>query len=798
MTVLKCMFSPTSLTCQMVIRFLIVTGIVSAVCFFCQIKRSVAAEPKQYAVSLTAKAVGLEGTSAVSFLEQGKLAFRRGDFAEAAYDFQKSISLYNDKADQLNRYEALVLLAQLDHLNGRYRKALETLDEARVLAEELGNKQQLAVVENLIGNAHLGQGDEKSASKHLETAYAIANGSQDQGVAAMVLNNLGNLYSAQLKDAEALAAYRDSAKKAEYAGNILLSATAQINGATAAQRAGDLAEAIDLLAAGINQLQNIEDSYARTSNLINAGLCYVSLAKKMPQNEDLVWQAYDTFQDALADAERRADPRSASYAYGFLGKLYAEQGQLQEAQVLTEKAILSAQMQNTAESLYRWHWQNGRLLQQLGHIDKAIVSYRYAIGELQRIREEMASCYAAPERSYQTTASKVCAELVDILLHEASSSKNEADVQALLVEARDTLEVLKVYELREYFQDDCIDASRSVEKKLDQVSSKTAVFYPVVLPDRAELLVSFAGKLKRITIPVEVDVLTQEVREFRNKLVKRTTWEFLPHAQKLYDWLIRPLEIELEAMNTEVLVFVPGGPFGTVPMAALHDGHEFLISHYQIAVTPGLILTDPKPINQEGARLLSMGVTKAVQGFSGLPYVADELQGIGQFFNGKILLDEEFRLANMELELRKEPFSLVHIASHGQFGGDVKETFLLAYDEHFSMERFGEYVGLFRFRDEPLDLLVLSACETAAGDDRAALGLAGVAVRAGARSALATLWNVNDLGSYELIVEFYRQLRSPGISRAAALQAAQLKLVSDMRYEHPFYWAPFLLINNWL
>ena len=108
-------------------------------------------------------------------------------------------------------------------------------------------------------------------------------------------------------------------------------------------------------------------------------------------------------------------------------------------------------MQNTAESLYRWHWQNGRLLQQLGDIDKAIVSYRYAIGDLQRIREEMESCYAAPEISYQTTASKVCAELVDILLHKASSSKNEEDVHVLLVEARDTLEVLKVYRTQGIF-----------------------------------------------------------------------------------------------------------------------------------------------------------------------------------------------------------------------------------------------------------------------------------------------------------------------------------------------------------
>lgn len=246
------------------------------------------------------------------------------------------------------------------------------------------------------------------------------------------------------------------------------------------------------------------------------------------------------------------------------------------------------------------------------------------------------------------------------------------------------------------------------------------------------------------------------------------------------------------------MVFVPDGPLGTVPMAALHDGHQFLISRYQIAVTPSLSLTDPRPIKQEGARLLSMGMTQAVQGFPGLPYVGDELRDIGQLFPGPVLLNGDFRLANMEMELKNEPFSMVHIASHGQFDGNVSESFLLAYDERFSMDRLSEYVGLFRFRDEPLDLLVLSACETAAGDDRAALGLAGVAVRAGARSALATLWNVNDPASYELIVEFYRQLRSPHVSRAAALQAAQLKLVGDMRYEHPCYWAPFLLINNWL
>ena len=281
-------------------------------------------------------------------------------------------------------------------------------------------------------------------------------------------------------------------------------------------------------------------------------------------------------------------------------------------------------------------------------------------------------------------------------------------------------------------------------------------------------------------------------------LVKRTTWEFLPHAQRLYDWIIRPMEKDIDAAKPDTIVFVPDGALRTIPMGALHDGKQFLITRYPIAVTPSLNLADPRPFKRENAKLLSLGLTKAVQGFPGLPYVSDELKTLQEIYGGTLLMDENFRLSNVESELKKNPFSMVHIASHGQFGGNVENTFLLAYDEKFNMDRLGEYVGLFRFREEPLELLTLSACETAAGDDRAALGLAGVAVRTGARSALASLWHVNDPASYELITEFYRQLRNPLISRAAALQAAQMKLIADQRYDHPGYWAPFLLINNWL
>jgi len=195
---------------------------------------------------------------------------------------------------------------------------------------------------------------------------------------------------------------------------------------------------------------------------------------------------------------------------------------------------------------------------------------------------------------------------------------------------------------------------------------------------------------------------------------------------------------------------------------------------------------------------LAVGVTEAVQGFPALPNVAAELQELQTLLGSENLVNREFLAANFETKLKEQQFSIVHVASHGEFGNDVENTFLLTFDDKLSLDRLSQMVGVFRFRDDPLELLTLSACDTAAGDDRAALGLAGIAIKAGARSALATLWNINDQATVGLVLDFYRELKNPAISRAVALQRAQLKLIDNPRYEHPGYWSAFLMINNWL
>ena len=310
-----------------------------------------------------------------------------------------------------------------------------------------------------------------------------------------------------------------------------------------------------------------------------------------------------------AAAASAGDRRTASYAWGYLGALYEEEHRYNEALELTRRATFAAQQVTAPESPYRWQWQSGRVLKKLGSTQAALAAYRRAVTTLQSIRPELIRDGVA-QGSFRETLGPLYLELVDLLLQ-----------QPLLTEARDVVELFKVAELRDYFRDDCVDLALAKVTKLDVLAQSAVIVYPILLPDRTELLVSLRSGLKHVTVPVGVDRVTQEVRQLRRKLEKRTTREFLPHAQQLYDWLIRPLEPDLDAARTKTLVFVPDGALRTIPMAALHDGQRFLIARYALATTPGLNLTEPRPVNRENTRVLALGVTKAVQGFPALPNV---------------------------------------------------------------------------------------------------------------------------------------------------------------------------------
>jgi len=730
---------------------------------------------------------------------EGLAFFRQGNFEQAIDSWVSAAQLYDKAGNADGKSVVLIRLSQAYLAAGHYKKSIASLESSLSISKELRNQTRVAAILGHLGNVYIAVGPPDKADKYLKKGERLARELGNVGVLADILNNLGNFHASRNNAEEAIQAYSEAKDLAEKDNNQILAARSAANAAMVCIQTGRHRMSKPLLDEAFNLTQSLSDSHEKAFGMINIGLAYVDLHKH-PANTDtqLLHLAYQSLKEAARTAQHMGDLRALSYAWGYLGNLYETEKRYEEALLLTRQASHAAQQVHSPESLYLWQWQTGRIFSATGQIDAAISAYKRAVDTLQTIRQEMSVIYGSRQSTFRDTTGPLYFELVDLLLKRTDTIQERSLYTSYLMEAREIVELLKVAELRDYFKDECVVATGSEKTPLDIVSQSGVVVYPILLEDRTELLVTLPTGIERFTVPIGSSRLTKEVRRFRRSLEKRITHQYLKHAQKLYDWLIRPYEQTLKSISAETLVFVPDGPLRTIPMAALHDGKKFLIDKYALATTPSLNLTDPKPIDLENINILSLGLTESSQGFPPLPYVEREMQAIQRLYNGKTMMNKDFLLSNLENTLLEEPFNIIHIASHGQFKGDRRKTFLLTFDAKLTMERLDHCIGLFRYRDEPLDLLTLSACETAAGDDRAALGLAGIAVKAGARSALATLWYINDQASSELVAEFYRQLRKPKMSRGKALQLAQLKLLNDPRYKHPCYWAPFLLINNWL
>jgi CHAT domain-containing protein len=327
------------------------------------------------------------------------------------------------------------------------------------------------------------------------------------------------------------------------------------------------------------------------------------------------------------------------------------------------------------------------------------------------------------------------------------------------------------------------------------------VLYPSVLPDRLELLLRVNGRLHRRTVSIDQASLADNAVRLRELIQDRESERFLTYAQRLYRWLVAPVRAELDAASIRTVVVVPDGPLRVIPFAVLHDGARYLVADYAVVVTPSLTLTAPQPLAGSRLQALLAGVSDSVQGFAPLPNVSAELATIQKQIESKVLVNGEYTTTKVAAALTRGDYGIVHMATHSVVGETPADSFLLTYDGRLTMADLERLLRAGQFRKQPVELLTLSACETAVGDERAALGLAGIAVRSGARSALATLWRVSDPAAATLMNRFYQQLSTRGsspVTKASALQAAQRSLLADPATQHPAHWAAFVLIGNWL
>jgi CHAT domain-containing protein len=534
---------------------------------------------------------------------------------------------------------------------------------------------------------------------------------------------------------------------------------------------------------------------------------------------------------------------------------------------LNQQAIQQAQSINAHDLLLELEWRLGRLSKNQRQIPEALLAYQHAVDHIEAIRHDIPVEYHNGRSSFREILEPVYLGLADLLLLQASQQSGE-NKTALLRRARETVELIKQSELEDFMGGRCAVHS-SKKALLEAVEPTTAILYPILLPDRIELLISSGNNIQQFTQKIAASTVQDFAQHLAHSLRKGLE-DAKPVSQQLHHWLIAPIEPWLQQHQIQTLVMVPDGVLRLIPPAALYDGEHYLIEKYALAISPGLTLIEPAPSEQHNLKVLLVGMSepgsvvehlqhiflRAMSGARGgrglgadmdnaprsralptseaepgeiddqsrkvdterdverlmrdpvfqhelkeqlsLPGVAQEINSLQQLIPNSLLMNQSFTVDAFKNQAVEEPYSVVHIASHGVFGKTSETSFIMAYDNVINIDDLEQLLKSDKFAKQPIELLTLSACQTAEGDDRAPLGLSGIALKAKVRSALGSLWPVSDEAASLLMSEFYKSLSKPGISKSEALRQAQITLLKQKSLENPFYWAPFIMAGNWL
>ncbi|NWF59107.1 MAG: CHAT domain-containing protein [Fischerella sp.] len=791
---------------------------------------------------------------------KGYLQRETGQAADALDTWQEATKIYSQTNEPTKLAQSRINQVQTMQDLGLYPRACKTLLE--VLDKQIGvtNCQELSQLSSqeltaklqkftdespsltsVVGLRSLGEllrfiGQPEQSEIVLKSSLNLAqrlNSPQEQAATYLSLGNTFNTLAESERvrrrrenyDQQALDAYSQVVK---IATSPTMRQQAQLNQLSLLLKLKRESEAKALWSSLNSQLANLPPSRTGVYQQINFAQSLVKLGStdnfQLKQNSQL--PSFDEIDQILAKATTQArglgDKQAEAYAVGNRGALYEQRGtpeDLSQAEKFTKQALGIVSSVEAPYISYQYFWQLGRIRKAQGDIPDAIAAYTKAYNALQSLRSDLVAVNPEVQFSFRDSVEPVYRQLVELELEYANSlktaGKNE-ESQKQITQARNVLESLQLAELNNFFREACVEAN---PRLIDEIDTTAAVIYPIILQDRLEVILSLPNQPARLyTTKITQKELENTLEQMQRFLrvpptqiqgvAQTEVQEFMPLYQQAYNWLIRPLEKELAKTQVKTLVFVLDGELRNIPMSVLHDGKQYLIEKYAVALTPGLQLINPKPLAKIDIKALTAGLSQvrsdlpAHQGFEPLRYVQSEIEQINKLgVSAKSLLNNKFTSKEVQSEILDSPVPIVHLATHAQFSSNAEDTFILFWDRRMNVKQLGNLLQNNTLDSRrPIELLVLSACETAIGDQRAALGLAGVAVRSGARSTLATLWSVQDQSTAKFMGELYSQLeqaKKTKISKAQAIQQAQLSLLKDQQYSNPHFWGPFVIVGNW-
>lgn len=554
---------------------------------------------------------------------------------------------------------------------------------------------------------------------------------------------------------------------------------------TAPFRAAALREAADLAARqGLEAAQRVASPARRA---MFTGRLAEAMAVANPANPEIVSAIASMRADAPGDAG------TSAFAAALEGRIALAKGDRQAATAALERAVFLEGQRSQPLRLPGW-----LLLLAEARPERRAALVQQAYRALEAIRPILPLNDGLTEESnFALQMRPVFEAAVAAQLAEAGSDQDRiASVQRIV-------ETYREAELQSAFGANCVPARDPVDPAA--LRAGEVLLYPILLDDRVELLFVSGGRdgtarFSRLATgtPITRKAVTQLVGEMTSSLIGGGDDRWKDAAHTLYDLLIKPIEGRLKPGGT--LVIVPDGPLRALPFAALIDGNDkYLIGRTQIALAPALAYSQPgRDRSGRALKVVAVALQRDVDlpagRFAKLEGTRDEaLAAAGP---GGTVIDD-FREADLRRALARGHVDVLHLATHAAFNGRSDRSFIVANGEAIPLADLRGLIGDGRARGDDLDLLVLSACETAVGDDLASMGLAGAAVQSGADSAIASLWSVNDTGTAALMKGFYDRYRA-GDGKAAALRQAQLALIGrggDL--SHPSIWAAFTLLGGW-
>lgn len=754
----------------------------------------------------------------------GHWQLAQGQTEAALTTWEQSEKLYRQAEDRVSIIGSQINQAGALQGLGLYRRADKLLSQIETQLDQQPDSVLKATGLLNLGNIRRLNGDLQKSREILNQSLAIAQQLNLPQLKAKTWLNRGNTEVAiaqraeELKDIKISQQYRQQAltsyqQAIDSADVTTTKVQAQLNYLSVLIDTNQITSTIPLIEqinTAISQLSPSRVSIYARVNLVKSLL---KIAKRTNETQDKIQDNIQLqvklLETAIAQARNLADQRAESYALGTLGNVYEQIGDRTKAKKNTLSALVIAQALNALDMSYQWQWQMGRLLQAEKATQQAVEYYTEAFKNISNLRSDLVALNPEIQFSFRESVEPVYRQLVDLLLQSPQPQRNN------LIQARQVIEALQLAELDNYFGDAC---TQPKQVNIDQLDPNAAVIYPILLPNRLEIIVKLpgVGDLIHYAHPniseTQIDAI---ISQLQKSLKRRSTSlkELKTQSQQLYNWLIQPFADALETTKTREqsqiknLVFVLDGSLRNLPMAFLHDGQKYLIERYAISVTPTLQLLESKPLQREKINVLIAGATDAPsfqkEGLGSIDNVAIELEGIQQNIQShQILANQNFVRQNIQKQINQTTFNIVHFATHGKFSSNPEQTYILDWNERIKVKDLDKVLSLdFQRTANPIELLILSACETATGDKRAALGLAGVAIRAGARTTLASLWQINDASTAEFMIRFYQELNRHHNTKAEALrntQLAFLKETNNQDYNRPYHWAAFILVGNWL